>query len=220
MGPGRTEAAVRWGKFLLFLACLIPIEVLAWQAAVGTLGANPVEALLHSTGDFALRLLLATLAMTPLRRLTGWAWPLRYRRMLGLFAFFYAVVHFTIYLVLDRTLDWGEILVDLGKRPYIMVGFAALVLLVPLAVTSTRGWMRRLGRRWQQLHRAVYLIAVLGVLHYLWLVKADLREPLIYAGVLAVLLLLRLPWSPATRPAGHPIGTGRAGRRGASAVSE
>jgi len=187
--------AVRWGKPLVFLLCLLPLALLAGRIAAGRLGANPVEEVLHFTGDWALRLLLVTLAVTPLRRLTGLGWLLRFRRMLGLFAFFYALLHFTVYLVLDRTLDWGEIVADLSKRPYIMVGFAAFVLLVPLAVTSTRGWVRRLGRRWQVLHRSVYLIAILGVLHFLWLVKADLREPLIYAGVLAVLLAFRVPWS-------------------------
>ena len=138
--------------------------------------------------------MLVTLAVTPLRRLTGLGWLLRFRRMLGLFAFFYAALHLAVYLVLDRELAWSEIVTDLSKRPYIMVGFAAFVLLVPLAVTSTRGWVKRLGRRWQLLHRSVYLIAILGVLHFLWLVKADLLEPLIYAAVLAGLLAFRVPW--------------------------
>jgi methionine sulfoxide reductase heme-binding subunit len=188
------ERALRVGKPLVFLLCLVPMLVLVWQVIANRLGPNPVEALVHFTGIWALRLLLLTLAVTPLRRLTGLGWLLRFRRMLGLFAFFYAVLHFTAYLVLDRALMWQEIVRDLTERPYIMVGFAALVLLVPLAVTSTRGWVRRLGRRWQQLHRAVYLIAVLGVLHFVWLVKADIREPLIYGGVLAGLLAFRLPW--------------------------
>jgi methionine sulfoxide reductase heme-binding subunit len=201
------DRAVRWGKSALFLACVAPLGVLGFRIASGGLGANPVEEVLHFTGDWALRLLLGTLAVTPLRRLTGQGWLVRWRRMLGLFAFFYAVLHFMVYLVLDRQLDWGEIIADLGKRPYITVGFAALLFMVPLAVTSTRGWVRRLGRRWQRLHRVVYLIAVLGVLHYLWLVKADLREPLVYAAVLALLLVLRLPW-PWTR-------SGASARRGA-----
>ena len=195
------DTAIRYGKPAVFVLCLLPLALMVWLAAMDRLGANPVEAVLHFTGDLALRLLLVTLAVTPLRRLTGLPWLVRFRRMLGLFAFFYAVLHFAVYLVLDRSLDWGEIVTDLAKRPYIMVGFAAFVLLVPLAVTSTRGWVRRLGRRWQQLHRAVYLIAVLGVLHFLWLVKADLREPLVYAGVLAVLLALRLPWFKPIRAA-------------------
>ncbi len=185
---------LRVGKPLVFLLCLVPVLVLGWQVMDNTLGPNPVEAVVHFTGIWTLRFLLVTLAVTPLRRLTGLAWVLRFRRMLGLFAFFYALLHFAAYLVLDRALAWSEIVRDLTERPYIIVGFAALVLMVPLAVTSTRGWIRRLGRRWQQLHRAVYLIAVLAVLHFIWLVKADIREPLIYAGVLAALLTFRLPW--------------------------
>ncbi|WP_295454217.1 protein-methionine-sulfoxide reductase heme-binding subunit MsrQ [uncultured Thiodictyon sp.] len=203
----KPDTAVRYGKPLVFALCLLPLALMVWLAAVDRLGANPVEAVLHFTGDFALRLLLFTLAVTPLRRLTGLAWLVRFRRMLGLFAFFYALLHFTVYLALDRSLDWGEVVTDLAKRPYIMVGFAAFVLLVPLAVTSTRGWVRRLGRRWQQLHRFVYLIAVLGVLHFFWLVKADVREPLIYAAVLAVLLAARLPWfKPASAGSGRAKG--------------
>jgi methionine sulfoxide reductase heme-binding subunit len=188
------DVALKASKVLLFLVCLIPLAELGARIATDTLGANPVEAVLHFTGLWALRLLLATLAVTPLRRLTGWAWLIRLRRMLGLFAFFYAVLHFAVYLVLDRELAFGEIVTDLTKRPYIIVGFAALVLLVPLAVTSTRGWVRRLGRRWQTLHRLVYVIAILAVLHFCWLVKADLYEPLIYGAVLAVLLAARLPF--------------------------
>ena len=188
------ERVLRVGKPLVFLLCLVPVLVLVWQVMANRLGPNPVETVVHFTGIWALRLLLVTLAVTPLRRLTGLGWLLRFRRMLGLFAFFYAALHFTAYLVLDRALMWQEIVRDLTERPYIMVGFAALVLLVPLAVTSTRGWVRRLGRRWQRLHRAVYLIAILGVLHFVWLVKADIREPLIYGGVLAGLLAFRLPW--------------------------
>lgn len=189
------QSAVRYGKPLVFAACLLPLGLLVSRVAMNTVGPNPVEAVLHFTGLWALRLLLVTLAVTPLRRLTGIAWLLRFRRMLGLFAFFYASLHFTVYLVLDRALVWDEIVKDLAKRPYIMVGFVALVLLVPLAVTSTRGWVKRLGRRWQLLHRSIYLIAVLGVLHFIWLVKADLLEPMIYALVLAVLLAFRVPWS-------------------------
>ncbi len=186
--------AIRLGKPLVFLLCLGPLMVLMGRIAGNDLGPNPVEAVVHFTGLWALRLLLVTLAVTPLRRVTGLPWLVRFRRMLGLFAFFYAVLHFTAYLVLDRTLVWDEVLKDLTERPYITLGFSALVLLVPLAVTSTRGWVRRLGRRWQRLHRLVYGIAVLGVLHFLWLVKADLREPLLYAVLLAALLAARLPW--------------------------
>ena len=185
---------MRYGKPVLFGLCLLPLAILVWRIATDRLGANPVEEVLHDTGSWALRLLLATLAVTPLRRLTGYGWLVRFRRMLGLFAFFYAILHLAVYLVLDRTLDWGEVITDLTERPYIAVGFCAFVLLVPLAVTSTHSWQRRLGHRWQLLHRTVYLIAILGVLHFAWLVKADLIEPLVDAAVLALLLALRLPW--------------------------
>lgn len=201
--------APRLLKPVLFVACLLPLAWLIAQAVGNRLGANPVEALTHATGLWALRLLLLTLAMTPLRRVTGWAWPLRVRRMLGLFAFGYVLAHFTVWLVLDRALDWSTVGEDIVKRPFITVGIAALVLLVPLAVTSTNGWMRRLGRRWKQLHRLVYVIAVLAVLHFLWLVKADLLEPGIYGALLAVLLVARLPWRlprAAASAAGRPAG--------------
>jgi sulfoxide reductase heme-binding subunit YedZ len=190
----RGEQLVCYGKPLVFLICLVPFGVLIARGASGALGPNPVEAITHFTGDWTLRLLLVTLAITPLRRLTAQVWLVRYRRMLGLFSFFYAVLHFTTYLWLDRFFDLGTIAEDVLKRPYITVGFAAFVLMVPLAITSTQGWIRRLGRRWKRLHRAVYAIGVLGVLHYLWLVKADLLEPAIYGGILAVLLGLRVPW--------------------------
>ena len=191
----RSEILVRYGKPLGFLLCLVPLGFLISRGASGALGPNPVEVITHFTGDWTLRLLLVTLAVTPLRRLTGQAWLVRFRRMLGLFAFFYAVLHFTTYLWLDRFFDLGTIAEDVLKRPYITVGFAAFVLMVPLAITSTQDWIRRLGRRWKRLHRAVYAIGVLGVLHYLWLVKADLLEPAIYAIILAVLLGLRVPWA-------------------------
>lgn len=205
------EMAIRLGKPLVFLLCLGPLLLLFWRIASNSLGPNPVEAVVHFTGLWTLRFLLLTLAVSPLRRLTGLSWLLRFRRMVGLYAFFYAVVHFTAYLVLDRALVWEEILRDLTERPYIILGFVALVLLVPLAITSTRGWMRRLGRRWQQLHRAVYAIAILGVLHFLWLVKADLQEPLIYGALLGGLLAARLPWGcllrgrTAAAPAPQPM---------------
>ncbi len=185
---------VRYGKPLVFLLCLVPFGVLIARGASGALGPNPVEAITHFTGDWTLRLLLATLAITPLRRLTGQVWLVRFRRMLGLFTFFYAVLHVLTYLWLDRFFDLGTIAEDVLKRPYITVGFAAFVLMVPLAITSTQGWIRRLGRRWKRLHRAVYAIGVLGVLHYLWLVKADLLEPAVYGIILAVLLGMRVPW--------------------------
>jgi sulfoxide reductase heme-binding subunit YedZ len=190
----RPEIALRAGKIALFCLCLVPLGQLVWRGFSDGLGANPVEFITHATGDWTLRLLLATLALTPLRQITGAAWPIRVRRMVGLFAFFYAVLHLVGYLWLDRAFDWPAILQDVGKRPYIMVGFAAFLLLIPLAVTSTRGWIRRLGGRWKRLHQAIYLIAILGVLHYLWLVKADIREPLVYGFILAGLLAFRVPW--------------------------
>jgi sulfoxide reductase heme-binding subunit YedZ len=161
---------------------------------VATLGADPVAAITHGTGDWTLRLLLLCLAMTPLRRLTGKPWPIRFRRLIGLYAFFYACLHFGTYLVLDLGGYWSQIFADIVKRPYITVGFTAWLLLLPLAVTSTRGWIRRLGRRWGQLHKAVYVAGVLGVVHFWWLVKSDVREPLLYATVLAALLGVRLWW--------------------------
>lgn len=194
MTPSRTETLVRVGKPLVFLLCLVPLGHLLWRVVMETIGANPVETLIHATGDWTLRLLLITLAITPLRRLTGQVWLIRFRRQLGLFAFFYACLHLTAYLWLDQFFDWRAIIEDIVKRPYITVGFAAFVLLIPLAVTSTRGWTRRLGRRWKTLHRAVYLIAILGVVHYLWLVKADRFEPILYGVILAGLLAFRVPW--------------------------
>ena len=182
-------------KPLVFVACLAP---LAWLAcgAFGwfgvTLGPDPVKELEHECGKTALNILLLTLAVSPVRELTSQPQLLRLRRMLGLFAFFYVVVHFTIYLVLDLELNFATLGADIAKRPYITIGFTALLLLIPLAVTSTNGMMRRLGRRWQSLHRLVYVIAVLGVWHFYWQVKRDVREPLLYAGILAVLLGYRV----------------------------
>ncbi len=159
-----------------------------WRSGSDALGADPVAAIEHETGLWALRLLLVTLAITPLRRITGQASLLRFRRMLGLYAFFYACLHLAAYVVLDLGGYWAQLFEDIAKRPFITVGFLAWLLLVPLAITSTRGWMRRLGRRWGQLHRAVYAIGVLAVLHFWWLVKSDLREPAVYAAILALLL--------------------------------
>jgi len=179
-------------KVVIFLVCLIPLGLLVWNFIQGELGANPIEAVIHTTGDWTLRLLLISLSITPLKIITGNAYWIRFRRMLGLFAFFYASLHLCSYVVLDQFFDWSEIIKDIIKRPYITVGFLAWVLLIPLAVTSTRKMMSRLGSRWKRLHKLVYWIAALGVLHFLWLIKADLREPLLYAGILAVLLLVRL----------------------------
>jgi sulfoxide reductase heme-binding subunit YedZ len=194
-------------KAAVFTACLLPFAYLAWRAFSGTLGANPIEAVTLATGRWALRLLLVTLAVTPVRRLTGWNRLVQFRRMLGLFAFFYATLHFIIYLVIDQFFDWETIVEDITKRPFIMAGFAAFVLLIPLAVTSTKGWIRRLGRRWQLLHRLIYVSASLAVLHFIWKVKSDLRDPLFYAAILTVLLIAR---------AGHWIGRRLAARHAAA----
>ncbi len=182
-------------KPLAFLLCLVPLGLLIWDALQNELGTDPVAQLEHRSGLWALRLLLITLAVTPLRRLTGWNKAVRYRRMLGLFAFFYATVHLAVYLFVDLGGYWTDIFEQIAKKPFVTVGFAAWLLLIPLAATSTQKMIRRLGRRWQQLHRLVYVAALLGVLHFLWLVKADIREPLAYFAVFAVLMLWRLPWA-------------------------
>lgn len=184
-------------KVAIFLASLAPFALLlagAFGVAGADLGANPVEALIHRNGKWGLNFLLLTLAVTPLRRLTGWNWLIRFRRMLGLFAFFYLSMHFLAYALVDQRLDVGRIVEDIVERPYITIGMLGLVLLVPLALTSTRGMVRRLGKRWQTLHRLVYPIAILGVWHFWWQVKQDLREPLIYAAILAALLGFRVVW--------------------------
>lgn len=191
-------------KTALFILCLLPLAHYAAGLWQDTLGANPIEALTRGLGDWALRLLLITLAVTPLRRLSGWAWLLKLRRMLGLFAFFYASLHLIAYLWLDQFFDWAEIGRDILKRPFITVGMAAFLMLVPLAATSTAKMIKRLGaRRWKRLHQLVYPAAALGCLHYFMMVKADIREPLIYAAILTVLLGWRLAtrWRPAvSRP--------------------
>lgn len=192
-------------KAVLFLVCLIPLARLAWLGYSDGLGANPIEFITRSTGTWTLVLLLATLSITPLRRLTGYNALIRLRRMLGLFAFFYACLHFTTYIWLDQFFDWASILKDIKKRPFITVGFACFVLLLPLAATSTNAMMRRLGRRWQQLHRLVYLIGIGGVVHYWWLVKKDITQPALYALVLALLLGYRLTiWAQARKRAAPP----------------
>ena len=191
MSPGTT----RWLKVPVFLLCLVPAGILLLEAfgvAGLSLGANPVEALIHSLGTWSLNFLLITLAVTPLRRLTGQAWLLRFRRMFGLFAFFYLLLHFLAYAGVDQRFALGYILEDIAERPFITLGFAAFLMLIPLAATSTRGMIRRLGPRWKQLHRLVYPAAILGVWHYYWLVKADVLQPLIYAALLILLLALRL----------------------------
>jgi sulfoxide reductase heme-binding subunit YedZ len=181
-------------KPAVFVAALVPIALLVWNALHDGLGANPVETITFETGDWGLRFLLITLCVTPLRRVTGWQWLARVRRMLGLFAFFYVCLHFLTYLVLDAFFDLRYILEDITDRTYITLGFTTFLLLIPLAMTSTNAMVRRLGgQRWRRLHRLAYAAATGGVLHFLWLVKADLREPLIYLGILLLLFLARMP---------------------------
>ncbi|MDC7691902.1 sulfite oxidase heme-binding subunit YedZ [Vogesella indigofera] len=186
-GP-RLFAAI---KGLLFLICLLPLVQLLWHALAGH-AVNPIEDLTRGLGTWTLRFLLLTLCVSPLRALGAPGWLLRLRRMLGLYAFFYACLHLLTYLWLDQFFDWAAIVRDIVKRPFITVGMLAFGLLLPLAITSSDGWIRRLKRNWGKLHRLVYVIAPLGVLHYLWLVKRDLQSPLIYAAILAVLLLWRV----------------------------
>ena len=194
MTPG-SKAFFKVTKPVLFLLCLVPLFILllrAFEVADMGLGANPVEELLHEMGRWGLKFILLGLAVTPLRRLTGWNWLIRFRRMLGLFAFFYVLLHFLVYAVLDQGLEMALVLEDILKRPYITLGMAGLVLLIPLALTSTRGMMRRLGKAWLKLHKLVYVIAVLGVWHFYWQVKLDTLEALVYVAILAVLLALRV----------------------------
>jgi sulfoxide reductase heme-binding subunit YedZ len=184
---------IRYFKPVVFLACLGPLGHLAWRAYSGNLGANPIERITHSTGDWTLIFLLITLAVTPVRKLTGQLWLIRYRRMFGLFAFFYVVLHFLTYIWLDKFFDLHAMLGDVAKRRFITVGFTGFLLLIPLAATSTTGWIRRLGgKRWQALHRLIYFSAIAGVIHYYWLVKADKHKPLEYGAVLAILLGYRV----------------------------
>jgi methionine sulfoxide reductase heme-binding subunit len=180
-------------KPVVFAAALVPLGLLVRAALSNGLGANPIEAVTHTTGDWTLRFLLMTLAVTPLRWITGWNLVVRFRRMLGLFAFFYGVLHLLTYVVLDKFFAWHEMLRDVMHRRFIMVGALALTMLVPLAVTSTAGMIRRMGgRAWQALHRLIYLSAVAGVVHYWWLVKADISKPRIYAALLGALFGVRL----------------------------
>ncbi|WP_159874744.1 sulfite oxidase heme-binding subunit YedZ [Aquitalea denitrificans] len=183
----RQPARFNWLKIAVFVLCLLPLARAAWTVLSGA-AVNPVEFITRSTGTWTLSFLLITLTISPLRQISGWGWPLRLRRMLGLYAFFYGSLHLSTYVWLDQFFDWPGMLHDIVKRPFITVGFAAMLLMTPLAITSTQGWMRRLKRRWGQLHRLVYPIALLGVLHYWWLVKKDLTQPMLYASVLAVLL--------------------------------
>ncbi|WP_439639982.1 sulfite oxidase heme-binding subunit YedZ [Nevskia sp.] len=192
-------ARLRLARLLVWAGCLAPLVLLGLRTLHGALGANPIEFLERALGDWSLRLLLLSLAMTPLRSFSGWLWPLKLRRTVGLWAYAYICLHVAVYIVFDLNilepaLALAQLAEDLVKRLYITAGFAAWLFLLPLAITSTDGWQRRLGRRWKTLHRLVYPAAALGVLHYVWLVKKDLREPLVYAAILAVLLLWRWPW--------------------------
>ena len=180
-------------KPTLFVVCLIPLALITWDAFNNQLGANPIEKIMRRTGDWTLRFLLITLTITPARQLLNLPWLIKLRRMLGLFAFFYALLHFTNYIWLDQYFDVDEIIKDVIKRKYITIGFACFLMLIPLAITSTNKMVKRLGgKRWQKLHKSVYAIAIGGVIHYLWLVKKDLTEPLIYAVLLAILLGYRV----------------------------
>ena len=183
----------KWSKPVVFLLCLVPLAALGWRALHGELTANPIEFITHATGDWTLRFLIITLCVTPFRKILHLPELIRFRRMLGLFAFFYACLHFTTYIWLDKFFDLSEMWKDIAKRKYITVGFTAFLLLIPLAITSTAGWIRRLGgKRWQLLHRLIYFSAALGVIHYYWLVKSAVIRPLTYGAIVAVLLLWRL----------------------------
>ncbi|MBI4537181.1 MAG: sulfoxide reductase heme-binding subunit YedZ [candidate division NC10 bacterium] len=186
----KTRIALKAG---IWTACLLPLAFLIYWAAIGDLTVNPIDFITRTLGDWTMRILLASLALTPLRILTGAAWPVACRRLLGLFAFFYAALHFGVWIVLDHFFDWPEMLADILKRRYITVGMLALVLLLPLAATSTNGMVRRLGgKTWQRLHRLVYCAGVLAVLHYLWLAKVGFIAPYVYAAILTILLGVRL----------------------------
>ena len=189
-----------WTKAPVFAAALVPLLWLTWGAFTDNLGANPIDVITDETGTWTLRFLVLTLAVTPLRRLSGWNGATRFRRMLGLFAFFYGSLHFLTYLWLDQFFALDEIVKDIVKRPFITVGFSAFVLMLPLALTSTAGWIRRLGgRRWQAIHRLVYASAALGVVHYWWLVKSDVSRPLRYGLIVGALLGVRLWWTARKR---------------------
>jgi len=197
---------IRWLKVAVFLACLVPLARLGWKGYNGTLTANPIEFITHSTGDWTLTFLLITLSVTPLRKLLRQPWLIRFRRMFGLFAFFYGCLHLMTYVWFDKFFDWHAMFADIYKRRFITAGLTAFLLMVPLALTSTKGWIRRLGgKRWQVLHRLIYFSAIAGVIHYVWLVKADLTKPLRYAFVLGVLLTYRVAawalskWIPSKR---------------------
>ena len=186
-----------YAKPVLFVLCLVPLAVLVWQGFDGNLGANPVETITRDTGEWALRFLLLTLAITPIRNWTGNSAVIRFRRMLGLYVFFYAFCHFLIWFIADHSFEFAEMLEDIIDRPYITLGFSALVVMLPLAITSNQAMIRRLGAaRWKSLHKLTYAVAILAVLHYIWLVKADYLEAGIYAVIAAALLLQRVKFKP------------------------
>src|ERR1700691_4614552 len=183
----------KWTKVLVFLICLVPLGVLVWEAFTGGLGSNPTQFLEHATGDWTLRFVAITLAVTPLRTVLRQPQLIRFRRMLGLFAFFYGCCHLSVYLTFDQVFDLHGIWADVLKRRYITVGFTGFVLMIPLALTSTAGWIRRLGgKRWAMLHRLIYVTAIAGVIHYYWLVKSDVRKPVFYGTLVGVVLLYRI----------------------------
>lgn len=198
---------LRYFKPFIFVACLGPLGRLAWRGFHGELGANPIEAITHGTGDWTLTFLLITLSVTPLRRITRQYWLIGLRRMFGLFAFFYGTLHLMTYVWLDKFFDWHEMLHDIGKRRFITAGMTAFALMIPLALTSSKWAIRKLGKRWQVLHRLIYASAAAGVIHYLWLVKADKKKPLEYGFVLGVLLLYRLVvWMGSrVKPGARPV---------------
>jgi len=193
LGGQRRREPRPWLKPGVFLGGLVPVLYLARRARMGELGANPIAQVENELGMTALVFLVAVLACTPAKRLLGWTWQMRIRRQLGLFAFFYASLHFLTYLTLDQFFDWGSIVADIAERPFITVGVLALLLMVPMAITSTNGWVRRLGyQRWLRLHQVVYLVGALAALHFIWRVKIDLSQPLTYAAIVAGLLAVRL----------------------------
>lgn len=189
----RRQAPLPWLKPGIFVGAFVPIAALTVRAVQGSLGANPIAEVENELGLSALIFLLAAVGCTPAKRLLGWSWPMRVRRELGLFAFFYALIHFLTYLVLDQFFDWGAITADILKRPFITVGFSALVLLTPLAVTSTKASIKRLGYvNWQRLHWLVYPAGILAIVHFVWRVKLDVSQPVTYAFILALLLAVRI----------------------------
>lgn len=212
----------KWTKVVVFVVCLGPAAWLVWRGIQQDLTADPIKYITHFTGDWILRFLVITLAITPLRKLLHVPQLIRFRRMFGLFAFFYAFLHFSTWIGLDQTFNWAAMWADVMKRPFITVGFTGFVLLIPLALTSTAGWIRRLGgKRWQMLHRLIYATAVLGVIHYYWLVKSDVRKPLEYAFLVGILLAWRIgSWLMSRRKRSVPRAGGRPEPRAAETVQQ